>query len=123
MAEVSISINGRVYDIACDNGQEGRLVDLASYVDQRLQAIARSGAAYSGDHLMILTTLVLADEIFSAKKQIESMESGDTAPALRAPRKGGAAAPAALEDEKALAKVIEQIAKRIDGIAAKVQAA
>ena len=33
MAEVTIYINGRSYDIACDNGQEGRIVDLAAYID------------------------------------------------------------------------------------------
>lgn len=120
MADVNISINGRIYEIGCDNGQEGRIVDLAAYVDQRLQAIARSGAAYNDAHLMVLTTLVLADEIFEARKQAESAQPAE---AGKAGKKAAAQAVLGAEDEKALAKVIEQIAKRIDGIAAKVQAA
>jgi hypothetical protein len=53
MAEVTIYINGRSYDIACDNGQEGRIVDLAKYIDQRVQQISRSGSAYNDAHLTV----------------------------------------------------------------------
>lgn len=122
MADVNITINGRIYEIGCDNGQEGRVVDMAAYVDQRLQQIARAGAAYNDAHLLVLTALVLADEIF------ESRENG-TAPAAKpAKASAAAAAPAAegglsAQDEAALAKVIEGIAKRVEGIATKVAAA
>ena len=50
MAEVTISINGRAYDIACDHGQEERVIDLAAYIDHKLQTIARSGGAYNDPH-------------------------------------------------------------------------
>ena len=30
MADVNITINGRIYEIGCDQGQEGRIVDLAA---------------------------------------------------------------------------------------------
>lgn len=121
MADVNITINGRTYEISCDPGQEGRIIDLAAYIDQRLQQISRSGAAYNDAHLMVLTALVLTDELFDAKEQ------GATAPTLRA-QKGAqnqaVATPAASkEDELALAKVIENLAKRLDGIAEKVKAA
>lgn len=123
MADVNITINGRIYEIGCDQGQEGRVVDLASYVDQKLQSIARSGAAYNDAHLLVLTALVLADEVFEAR----AAEGEKPAKAGRTP--GAAAAPAqaegglSREDEAALAKVIDHLAKRIDGIATKVAAA
>lgn len=127
MAEVNISINGRIYEIGCDTGQEGRVVDLASYIDQRLQQIARSGAAYNDAHLMVLTALVLADEIFDTREKLAAKDEGPSAPAKA--RKDEAAAPAAAaaamsaEDEKAVAQLLEKLVKRIDGIAARVQAA
>lgn len=119
MAEVNISMNGRVYEIGCDDGQEGRVVDLASYIDQRLQKIARSGAAYNDAHLMVLTTLVLADELFELREQ-----SGQPVKAGKAAEAPVAAAPAGMdaEDEKALVKMLDKLTKRIDGIAARVQA-
>ncbi len=120
MADVNITINGRIYEIGCDQGQEGRVVDLASYVDQRLQQIARTGAAYNDAHLLVLTALVLADEIFESRAN-----GGDTKPAKGRAPAATAQAEAGLsrEDEAALAKVLEHLAKRIDGIATKVAAA
>ncbi len=127
MAEVTIYINGRSYDISCDNGQEGRIVDLATYIDERLQQISRAGAAYNDAHLMVLTTLVLADELFDAR------EGHVPASALRATRGNAAAAPVAApavpqpaidrEEEQAVLKVLEQITKRIEGVATRVMQA
>ncbi len=115
MAEVTIYINGRSYDIACDNGQEGRIVDLAAYIDQRLQQVSRSGAAYNDAHLTVLTALVLADELFEAREQVNAIP--------RTPR--AAAAPVAApvvnkEEEAAVLKILEQITKRIEGVASRV---
>lgn len=118
MSEVSIVLNGKSYEIGCDPGQEGRIVDLASYIDERLQSISRSGAAYNDGHLMVLTALVLADEIF------ELQEGGQTVP-VRASR--GKQQPAASEinkeEEQLVSRILEQLTKRIDGIAQKVQSA
>lgn len=111
MAEVSISLNGRAYEIACDPGQEGRIVDLAAYIDQRVQKIARSGGAYNDSHLLALVALVLADELFEAREQAAGAPAAAKAPA------------ASKEDEVALAKLLENLSKRIDGIAQRVQAA
>ena len=115
MAEVHISLNGRPYEIACDDGQEGRIVDLAAYIDQRLQHIARSGGAYNDTHLMVLATLVVADELFEARAALKQTENRtkmqkETVVANKA-------------DEKAMASVLDQITKRIEGIAARVQTA
>lgn len=120
MADVNITINGRIYEIGCDAGQEGRIVDLAAYVDQRLQSISRAGAAYNDAHLLVLTALVLTDEIFTAREEQSAApaKASRAAPAPAAPAGG-----LSQQDEAALAKVLEQIAKRVDGIATKVAAA
>ncbi len=60
MAEVTLTINGRNYGVACDDGQEDRLRDLGYYIDQRMREIAQAGAAGNESHLMILASLMLA---------------------------------------------------------------
>ena len=40
MAQVNVAIHGKVYGIACDDGQERRVQELAGYVDMRLREIA-----------------------------------------------------------------------------------
>jgi cell division protein ZapA len=117
MAEVNIQLNGRSYEIACDAGQEGRVVDLAAYIDQRLQGIARSGGAYNDAHLLVLTALVLADELYEAREdEARARMSVKTA--------GGAvAAPQNKEEEALMVRLLGDLAKRIDGIAQRVQTA
>jgi cell division protein ZapA len=118
VAEVTIYINGRSYDISCDNGQEGRIVDLAAYIDQRLQQISRGGAAYNDAHLNVLTSLVLADELFETREQLNAVPRTPRAAAQTA---AAAAAPAVnKEEEAAVMKVIEQLTKRIEGVASRV---
>ena len=66
MAQVSITINGRGYQIACDDGQEEHLRRLASYVDRRVaELVAAMGQI--GDQRLIQAT--------------ESAESGSEAAA------------------------------------------
>jgi cell division protein ZapA len=110
VAEVKIYINGRTYDISCDSGQEGRVVDLAAFIDQKLQQISRSGAAYNDAHLMVLTAIVLADELFDARE------------AAGAPKPARAAA-SGKDDDLAMVRVLEHLTKRIDGIATRIQQA
>ena len=36
MAQVTVTINGRDYEVACDDGQEAHLTRLGTYVDKRI---------------------------------------------------------------------------------------
>ena len=67
MAEISVNINGRKYGMECDDGQESRVVDLGQYVDHKVKQIAAAGAATGESHLLVLTSLMLADEILELK--------------------------------------------------------
>ena len=75
MAEVNLSINGRNYGIACDDGQEKRVKELGYYVDQRIKEIARAGAANNDAHLLVLTALMLADEIYELREENVELNS------------------------------------------------
>ncbi len=109
MAEVNLVINGRDFGMSCDDGQEQRVIDLGHYVDQRMKEIASSGAASNETHLLILTALMLSDEIFDLRDQVGSLGSqADEAQALKV-------------DEAVIAGTINQMAERIDLIAERMQ--
>lgn len=111
MAEVSLNINGRNYGVACDDGQERRVRELGHYIDQRMKDIARAGAASSENHLMILAALMLADEVFELRDNINDMG--------REVRR----AQSNQQDEAVIAEAIGQLADRIDEIAERVKKA
>ena len=72
MAEVTLTVNDRSFNLACADGDEGRLENLAAYVDERLRSIADSGVVRRESDLMALTAIVLADELFDAQNAISN---------------------------------------------------
>src|SRR3954462_4657860 len=74
MAIVHIRINGRDYDIACDDGQEEHLRFLADEVDDRVRALVFGIGSNPGETMaLLLTALTLADEVAENKKEIRSI--------------------------------------------------
>lgn len=109
MAQVNITINGRSFGISCEDGQEQRVADLSQYVDSRLKDIAKAGGASNEAHLLVLTSLLLADEVFDLRKDVGSINEN-----LQS-------AQANQNDEAAVAHAIEDLADRIDRIASRIQ--
>jgi cell division protein ZapA len=109
MAEVNLKINGRSYGISCDDGQEQRVMDLGHYVDQRIKEISKSGAGSNEAHLLVLTALMMADEIFDLRDQSHDFqEQMHNVSHLQ-------------QHEEAVAQAIETLADRIDHIAERMQ--
>lgn len=100
MREVTLEINGKGFGITCDEGEEQRILELAAYVDSRVKDIAASGAASAESHLLVLTSLVLADEVFDLRSRLQENSSDDEALAVEA---------------------IEHLALKIEHIASRIQ--
>ena len=108
MPQVDVSINGRRYQIACDEGQEDHLTQLAEYVDKRVQELVGAVGQVGDSRLLVMTSLLVADELSEAYSALEEKaDAGD-----------GAAGVDAGERDEALASMIEAMASRIESIAA-----
>lgn len=114
MAEVTLTINGKNFGVSCDDGQESRVIELAHYVDSRLKDIAAAGAATSENHLLVLTSLMLSDEIFDLRAQLESIGEQITSQEDEDSLK---------QDDLVIAQAIDHLAERIDNIASRIQKA
>jgi cell division protein ZapA len=110
MAEVSITIANKQYSIACDDGQEQRVRDLADFIDGRVREIASMGAGTNDMHLLVLNSIMMADELFDARDAAANSN--------RAPLDG---LQVTREDEAAITDAIDQMAERINAMAAKLQ--
>ncbi|WP_306253045.1 cell division protein ZapA [Parvularcula sp. IMCC14364] len=75
MAQVTVSINNQSYTITCDDGQEDRLLELASYFDTQVQRIATNVGAIADSRLMLLAGLTICDELREAQMRIEELET------------------------------------------------
>jgi cell division protein ZapA len=127
MAEVNLTIDGRTYGVACDDGQERRVQQLGQYVDQRLREIANGSGANSKAQLMVLTSLLLADEVFDLRNNMtqianENQHLQRNAPEAPAPQQVVYAG-LTPEDEKGITNAISSLAARVDQLTKRVKKA
>ncbi len=106
MPEISLNINERTYQVTCDDGQEDHLRRLAGHLDERLQGLIGAVGQVGEGRLLVMASLMVADELFEAYKENHELKA-----ASGGPGQAGAAA-AALE---ACAQRIETIAARLGG--------
>ena len=74
MPQVSVTINGRQFRMACEDGEEARVTHLAEDLDGRIvQLRARFGEI--GDmRLTVMAALALADELSEVKHKLQRLE-------------------------------------------------
>jgi cell division protein ZapA len=113
MAQVSVTINGRVYRMACDDGQEDHLVRLARELDARIGKLRESFGEIGDTRLTVMAALVVADELSEARRRIKSSEQ--EVEALREAR--SAISERVEANERLIADMVESAADRIEQLA------
>ena len=74
MSHVSVTIHGRQYRMACEDGQEDHLVRLAKDLDQRIEQLKASFGAIGDMRLIVMAALTLGDELSEAAKRVRRLE-------------------------------------------------
>lgn len=116
MGQVAITINGRKYEIACEEGQEERLTRLGAYVDERTTELIQSVGNVGDVRLMVMTGLLVADKLFDAFAETEKLRA-EIAQTKQSP--APSTTPGAADDK--LAPLVDAIAERIEDIAANLE--
>lgn len=71
MTQVSVNVNGRSYRLRCAPGQEDRLVDLASHVKTKLDALFAEHGNVGDERILLMCAIMLADELFDTRAALE----------------------------------------------------
>ncbi len=119
MPQISLKINERSYQVTCDEGQEEHLRKLASHLDERIQDLAGSVGQVGEGRLLVMASLMVADELFEAYKDIHALKAGGDAGA----GDGAGANAGDGAGDGAAAAALEACAQRIETIAARLAAA
>ena len=75
MAQITVSINGREYDIACDDGQENHLIELSKIVDKRVGELTDVIGQVGDARLLVMASLLLADELSEVYTELDSAQN------------------------------------------------
>jgi cell division protein ZapA len=74
MSQVSVTINGRQFRMACEDGQEGHLTDLARDIDERIEGLRKKFGEIGDTRLTVMAALTLADALSETDARIKKLE-------------------------------------------------
>jgi cell division protein ZapA len=109
MPMIEVSVNGRRHLVQCGEGEEARVRQLASYVDRRVSDLARGQTQVGDARLLLMASLLVADELSDAFDEIKRLKAALEGQA------GGA--------EQQAATAVEAVARELDAIAAQLESA
>jgi cell division protein ZapA len=74
VSQVNVTINGRQFRMACEDGQEGHLRQLATSLDERIAALRGQFGEIGDARLTVMAALMLADELSETVKKVQRLE-------------------------------------------------
>lgn len=75
MPQVSVSINGKIYRMACDEGEQQRLTGLAEKFETYVGTLKSSFGEIGDQRLTVMAAIMVVDELTEAKRQINGIEA------------------------------------------------
>ncbi len=74
MSHINVTINGRQYRMACEEGEEVRLLKLADSLETRIQSLRGKFGEIGDARLTVMAALTVCDELMDAGNRIRTME-------------------------------------------------
>ena len=74
MNHINVSINGRTYRMACEEGQEVRLLKLAESLESRVTELRGKFGEIGDARLTVMAALTVCDELLDANARIAVLE-------------------------------------------------
>jgi cell division protein ZapA len=110
MSHINVTINGRQYRMACEEGQEVRLLKLAENLESRVESLRGKFGEIGDARLTVMAALTACDELLDASNRIRALEQ--ELDELRTTRI--AAAERARATQTAVANALNAAAERIE---------
>ena len=110
MSHINVSINGRQYRMACEDGQEPRLLKLAEDLEGRIGELRGKFGEIGDQQLEVMAALTTSDQLLDANNRIRALE--EELNALRDVRTN--AAERARATQAAVAATLNAAAERIE---------
>ena len=75
MPQVTVTIDGKQYRMACDEGQEEHLIGLAERFDRYVMHLKDSFGEIADQRLTVMAGIMVMDELAELQKRMKGMES------------------------------------------------
>jgi cell division protein ZapA len=75
MSHINVTINGRQYRMACEEGQEVRLLKLAESLESRVEELRGKFGEIGDARLTVMAALTVCDELLDANQRMQALEA------------------------------------------------
>ncbi|MBX4335850.1 cell division protein ZapA [Bartonella raoultii] len=75
METVSVTIDGKVYRMSCDKGQEHRLMKLAAQLDQYITHLKTNFGEIGDNRLSVMAGIMILDEMEEIKRENNKLQA------------------------------------------------
>ena len=75
MAQVNVSIAGRTYRMACDDGEEQHLEQLAQQLDAKITDLRDHFGEIGDQRITVMAALTIADDLSAANMRVAALEA------------------------------------------------
>jgi len=75
MPQVAVQINGKTYRMACDEGQEAHLLDLAQRFEKTISSLKGSFGEIGDQRLTVMAGIMVQDELVELQRKVAGMET------------------------------------------------
>ncbi|MBY5563468.1 cell division protein ZapA [Rhizobium leguminosarum] len=116
MAQVTVTIDGKAYRMACEEGQEDHLTDLANRFDRYVGHLKDQFGEIGDLRITVMAGIMVVDEISELTRRVAGLES--ELQSLRGNRDTVLAA--TVRTEENLAAALSEVSSRIRGITDKL---
>ncbi|MFL4471460.1 cell division protein ZapA [Tateyamaria armeniaca] len=126
MPEVTISIGGRNFDVACQDGEESYLHAAAKMLDDEAQVLADQAGRMPEARMLLMAGLLLADKTASVEDRMREVEASlaEREAELEGLRTLGAPEPERIEVPvvpREVTETLAELAARAEALAADVE--
>ena len=74
MSHINVTINGRQYRMACEEGQEVRLLKLAETLETRIKSLRGKFGEIGDARLTVMAALTVCDELIDTSNRVRTLE-------------------------------------------------
>ncbi len=113
MAQISVTIDGKQFRMACEDGQEAHLEALAADLDGRIKSMRQSFGDIGDLRLAVMAGLMLADEVSEERRK--AVAATEAVAASRAAVQN--ASQLGSQREMEIAEAIVSLSERVERIA------
>ncbi len=116
MAQVTVMIDGKAYRMACEEGQEGHLTELAARFDRYVGHLKGQFGEIGDLRITVMAGIMVMDELSETSRRLKALESD----VENLKRNRDTVLASTARTEEAVAHTLDDVSQRLLSLAARV---